>query len=418
MSYVTSQWERDKGVILNVVRSFGPVSRVEIHRLTQIRLSTISQITKELLSDGTLLDDGLSDNPTGRKQILLRINPTAGFILGIEFDADEVTTAVLDLVPEIQSISKERTVCEGGVDGLVAQLKTCAHRALRTAGISAGELRGIGIADVGPVNRRTGVSVMSSQMEFWRDVPLVRIFEEEFGVQIFLDNATRCRGNAERLIGAGNKSDDMVYIEYGAGIGSAIIAGGRPLEGHHTSAGEFGHTRVSSDGLPCKCGSFGCLEAMVGPAALANRFREIAIEGVSSIALTLAGGDRRAVTGWQVIEAAREGDKISSVILEEMMRYLALGLGNVVNLLDPARIVLDRRLELCGEPFLDQLRRAIRMQALSHITGDLVVCYGALREEAGVLGAALMVLEELFSIPDLKPPRFLLEPDTVEAAPR
>jgi hypothetical protein len=93
-----------------------------------------------------------------------------------------------------------------------------------------------------------------------------------------------------------------------------------------------------------------------------------------------------------------------------------LGLGNVVNLLDPARIVLDRRLELCGEPFLDQLRRAIRMQALSHITGDLVVCYGALREEAGVLGAALMVLEELFSIPDLKPPRFLLEPDTLAPA--
>ena len=304
MSYVTSQWERDKGVILNVVRSFGPVSRVEIHRLTQIRLSTISQITKELLSDETLLDDGFSDNPTGRKQILLRINPTAGFILGIEFDSEEVTTAVLDLVPEIVSISKERTICNGGVDGLVAQLKACARRALQAAGISTGQLRGIGIADVGPVNRRAGVSLMSSQMEFWRDVPLVRIFEEEFGVPIFLDNATRCRGNAERLIGAGNKSDDMVYVEYGAGIGSAIIAGGRPLEGSHTSAGEFGHTRVSSDGLPCKCGSFGCLEAMAGSAALANRFREIAIEGVSSMALTLAGGDRRAVTGWHVIEAA------------------------------------------------------------------------------------------------------------------
>jgi hypothetical protein len=69
-----------------------------------------------------------------------------------------------------------------------------------------------------------------------------------------------------------------------------------------------------------------------------------------------------------------------------MLRYLALGLGNAVNLLDPARIVLDRRLELCGEPFLDQLRRAIRMRALSHIAGDLVDCYGALREEAGVLG--------------------------------
>ncbi len=418
MNYVTSQWERDRGVILNVIRSFGPVSRVEIHRLTQIRLSTISQITKELLADGTLLDDGFCDNPTGRKQILLRINPIAGFLLGIEFDADEVTTAVMDLVPEIHSFSKEKTFCDGGVDGLVEQLKASARRALQQAGISVSQLRGIGIADVGPVNRRSGVSLMSSQMEFWRNVPLRRIFEEEFGVPIFLDNATRCRANAERLVGAGDRSDDMIYVEYGAGIGSAIFTGGRAIVGHHTSAGEFGHTRVTADGLPCKCGSFGCLEAMAGSAALANRFREIAIDGVASHALTLAGGDRQAVTGWHVIEAAREGDKISSVIVEEMLRYLALGLGNVVNLLDPARIVLDRRLELGGPVFLEQLRRAIRLQALSHITGDLVVCYGKLREEAGVLGAALMVLEAIFAIPELKPPRFLLEPETVEAASR
>jgi glucokinase len=277
---------------------------------------------------------------------------------------------------------------------------------------------GIGIADVGPVNRKTGVSVISSQMEFWRNVPLGPMFEEEFGVPIYLENATRCRGNAERLIGAGNNSDDMIYVEYGAGIGSAIIAGGRSLEGRHSSAGEFGHTRVASDGLPCKCGSFGCLEAMAGPAALANRFREIAIDGSSSLALTLAGGDRHALTGWHVLEASREGDKISSVIVEELIRHLALGLGNAVNLLDPSCIVLDGRLGICGDGFLAQLQRAVRMQGLSHITCDLAIVYGKLREEAGVLGAALMVLEEVFSIPELKPPHFLLEPDAVESTLR
>lgn len=418
MNYVTSKWERDKGVIVNVIRSFGPVSRVEIHRLTQIRLSTISQVTKELLADEIVLDDGLWDNPTGRKQILLRINPAAGFILAIEFDAEEVTTAVLDLAPEIRALSKVKTIRERGVEGVVGQLIASARQAMKTAGVNAGQLRGIGIADVGPVNRKLGVSMMSSQMEFWREVPLRRIFEEEFGVPVYLDNATRCRGNAERLIGAGERCDDMVYVEYGAGIGSAIISGGRSIEGSHTSAGEFGHTRVVDEGLPCKCGSFGCLEAMAGAAALANRFREIAIEGVSSLALTLAGGERQAVSGWHVIEAAREGDKLSSVVVGEMLRYLALALGNVVNLLDPSRIVLDRRLQVAGEDFPEQLARAIRMQALSHITGDLVVCYGKLREEAGVMGAALMVLEEIFAIPELKPPRFLMEAEGVEAGAR
>ena len=101
-----------------------------------------------------------------------------------------------------------------------------------------------------------------------------------------------------------------------------------------------------------------------------------------------------------------------------MLRYLTFSLGNAVNLLDPARIGLDRRLEICGEPFLQQLRRGIRMQALSHITSDLVVCFGELREDAGVLGAALMVLENIFAIPELKPPLYLLEPDAVESVGR
>lgn len=418
MRYVSSQRDRDKGVILNVVRNFGPISRVEIHRLTQIRMSTISLITKDLIAESLLTEDGFSDNPTGRKQILLKINEHEGFILGIEFDADEVTVAILNLEPRIQHLSKEPTVRDGGTLGLVDQLKSCARRTLEAAGLETSQLRGIGIADLGPVNRKAGVSVMSSQLDFWRNVPLARLMEEEFNVPVYIDNATRCRGNAERLLGAGESDDDMVYIEYGAGIGSALFAGGRPIEGHRTSSGEFGHTRVAGEDIPCKCGSFGCLEAVAGAQALAARFREIAVEGVHSSALDLVAGNRASITGWHVLEAARQGDKISSVIVEEMMRYLAMGIGNVVNLLDPARVVLDSRLAACGPEFLDQLRRAIRMQALSHITSDLVVCYGKLREEAGVLGAGLLVLEVLFAIPELKPPRYLVEQNVMDTTVR
>src|SRR5262249_48595707 len=118
--------------------------------------------------------------------------------------------------------------------------------------------------------------------------------------------------------------------------------------------------------------------------------------------------------GWAVLRAAREGNKLCTLIVDEMTRHLAVGLGNLVNLVDPEAIVLDQRLEMCGPKFLENLRRAIRLQALSHLTENLVVRYGTLGGEAGVLGAGLLVLEELFGIPDLKPPRFLIEPDIVE----
>jgi predicted NBD/HSP70 family sugar kinase len=132
-------------------------------------------------------------------------------------------------------------------------------------------------------------------------------------------------------------------------------------------------------------------------------------EGGSSLALARAGGDPAQVSGWDVLEAARAGDKICLSIAEEMSRHLAIGLANLENLLDPARIVLDQRLEICGSEFLDQIRRTVRLQALSHLTDDLVICFGSLGETAGVLGAGLLSLEEVFSIPELKAPQYLRE---------
>jgi N-acetylglucosamine repressor len=229
MTHVTSQRDRDKAVILNVLRNFGPISRVEIHRLTHLRHSVISSLTKELISEGKVAEAGASDNRLGRKQTLLRLNTDSGVVLAIEFDAENVVAAVVDLNPRICSLVKEPTDLGNGREGLLHQLLECSQKALSQGNVSDRPLIGIGIADVGLVNRRDGVSVMTSQVEFWRNVPLARIFEEKFGVAVVLENATRCRAIAERLLGSGESADDMVYVEYGAGIGAAMFVGGRLL---------------------------------------------------------------------------------------------------------------------------------------------------------------------------------------------
>ena len=100
----------------------------------------------------------------------------------------------------------------------------------------------------------------------------------------------------------------MIYVEYGAGIGSAIVTDGRMLEGFRTSAGEFGHTRVVENGPPCQCGSFGCVEAVASASAVAARFRAVYRDGSQSKAVELAGGNPADVSGWHVLAASREGD--------------------------------------------------------------------------------------------------------------
>jgi len=412
MKHVSTKKERDKAVILEVVRRFGPASRVEIQKLTRLRPTTISDLVRDLLREGKLLEAGRSDNPTGRKQILLRLNEEYGAVLGLEFDAESVVAAVLDLHPVIRSLVRERTIVDRGRDGLVEQLLACAQKALDEGGVRKESLLGIGVADPGLIDSRNGISLSSSTLEFWRDVPLKRIFEARFGVECSLESNTRARTIAERIRGAGQMADDMIYVDYGAGIGAGIVCRGTVLRGHQESAGEFGHTHIREDGPSCKCGSFGCLEAIAGAPAIAGRARRAVLEGTNSEVLTLAGRDPANITGWHVLQAAAMGDKMCLAIVEDLGEHLGLGLANLVNLMNPELVVLDRRLELAGPSLLEHLVRVVKRQALCHSTERLVFRYGQFQDEGGVLGAALRVVDGVFEIPALKPPQFLIEAES------
>lgn len=409
MKYVKTTSERNKQIIQFVVRQFGPASRVKIHDLTHLRLSTISSLVRELLNEGWLVEDGRCDNPMGRKQVLLRFNPEHSFVVGVEFDDEMVIAANMDLSPRRRSIVKEATYLNGGMEGLVKQLLSCTRQAMGQPEETGHSLIGIGIADPGLVNTRDGVVVTSSTIDFWKEVPLRGIFEREFRIPVLLESKTRARAVAERILGAGELTEDMIYIDYGAGIGAGIILDGNLLGGHRCAVGEFGHTHMVEDGPACKCGSFGCLEALAGAVALESRIRKAVTDGGTSQAVALAGGNADQISAWTVLKAAKLGDKTCSAIVEQAGNYLGLGLANLVNLFNPSIIVLDQRLELAGQGLLDQILRIIKRQALNHSTADLEVRFAKLGEEAGVLGVALMLIEQHFEIPGIKPPRFLIQ---------
>lgn len=410
MKAATNKKERDRAVILNVLRRLGPLSRVDIHDLTHLRPGTISLLVRELIRENRLREVGLSDNPMGRKQVLLRLNEDHGFIAAIEFDAEKVVAAVLNLGAKIRFQIKQPTYLDGGADGLTKQLLACAKEVVRRAGVDRTSLVEVGVADPGLIDSRAGVTITSSTIDFWKGVPLRKIFEESFRVPFLLESNTRARTVAERHLGAGALAQDMVFLDYDTGIGLGVIVEGRILRGHQECAAEFGHTHVTDDGPPCKCGSFGCLEAIAGASAVAARARNAVRKGGNSKVLDLAGGDPDRITGAHVIEAAHQGDKMCLAIVEEMEKYLGLGLANVVNLFNPSLVVVHQRLGAADSGFLERITRIVRRQALHHNVEGLTFRLSQLGPEAGVLGIALIALEDLFEIPALKPPKFMTEP--------
>lgn len=396
--------ERDKALITALIRSEGQLSRIEIHRLTNLRPATISKLTKELIDEGRIEEAGRSDNPTGRKQVLLRSNTEFGFVIAVDFDAENVRAALVDLEPRVRGpVVEESTILDEGKDGLIAQLLRCTHRAISSSGVAPGKVLGIGVGDPGLVNASEGISIFASTIESWQQIPLRQIFEDEFATPTLIANNTRTKAVAERSLGAGAGSDDMIFVEYGRGVGCGIITGGRLLEGSRWAAGEFGHTHVTEDGPACRCGSFGCLEAIAGIGALEASARRAISQGGYSQALSLAGVEIEHLTGWHVLEAARDGDKMSVALAEGVSTYLGLGLANLANLFNPSLIVLDRRLALAGDHFLDQIKRVVQRQALAHVTETLQFRYASLGDEAGLLGPALLVLERIFETRPVPP---------------
>jgi N-acetylglucosamine repressor len=408
--HATGKSTHDQRVIEAAVFRFGPVSRVNIRELTHLHPTTISHRVRELLAAGRLLETGFANNSMGRKQVLLRLNEQQGFVVGVGFDDEFVLAGTMDLHPTLRSQVRQTTELEGGPEEFEKQLLACTRQAIKQARVDVESILAIGVAGSGLMNSREGTLAFSSTVGVGREIHLKQIFEKELGVATFVEHLGRAKAVAEKALGAGAGAKDMIYLEYGrTGIGAGIIINGRLVYGCGSAAGEIGHTHVLEDGPVCKCGSFGCLEAIAGAAALATRMRKAIADGSVSEALMLAGGDVNKISGFTVLEAARMGDKTSAALVEQLANYLGLALANMVNSLNPSTLVLDPRLGLAGPDLLAQVARVIKRQSLNYSSRDLQVCFGKLGIEASLLGLASLAIERHFEVPMLKPPRFMVE---------
>jgi predicted NBD/HSP70 family sugar kinase len=385
---------QDKHLIEVLVRNQGPISRVEIFQQTKMRRSTISLLTRQLLSEGKLVEDGLSDNPLGRKQILLKHNPKFGFVVGIEFDDKSLTAGVMDLETEILHSFTEPTNVAQGQEGLLKQLQQAVRRVVKESGLPWSKVLGVGIADPGLVDTRAGVTASCSTIDFWNQVPVRKHLEEALQVPTLVESKTRTKTIAERMLGRGGKQPNMIYLDYGAGIGAGVIVDGMLLYGQNCGVGEVGHTHIQRSGPTCKCGSSGCLEALAGADAVEHRVRQALEDGVTSPAL--ANEEPTSITVWKVFESAATGDKLCWNTMAEVAEDLGIAAANLVNLFNPSLIVLDHRLSIAGDEFLNMVTHVIKGQALASSANSVSLRYAQLGSEAGIRGVGLRVLDQYF----------------------
>ena len=248
----------------------------------------------------------------------------------------------------------------------------------------------VGIGLPGLVDR-TGTLRYAPNLPGVIDLPVGATVTRHAGLPARIDNDATCATWGEWVAGAAAGAQDCVLVTLGTGIGGGIISDGRLVRGDSGFAGEIGHMVVDPSGPSCPCGRRGCWERMASGSGLGRLGRAAAYAGEAARVLFLAGGDPEEIRGEHVTQAALEGDAQALAVLDELAGWLALGLVNLVNVLDPARIVVGGGLIAAGEALLAPTRHHYAGHAVAPDRRPGVeIVPAALGERAGAVGAALL----------------------------
>lgn len=236
-----------------------------------------------------------------------------------------------------------------------------------------------------------GVLRAAPNLDGVADFDVAGLLGARLGTRVHVDNDATCATASEWLFGAGSGASDLVLVTLGTGIGGGLVAGGKLQRGKNGFAGEFGHMVVDPDGPPCPCGRRGCWERYASGSGLARLAREAAVGRRVNRVLDLADGDPEAVRGEMVMQAAREGDPDALAVIDDFGRWVALGLVNLTNTLDPEMFVLGGGLAAGADLYLDPIKKWFHELIYQPELRPLPdVAFARWSERAGAVGAALL----------------------------
>lgn len=312
-------------------------------------------------------------------------------ILGIDIGGTKCAVALGTPTGEIIARNEIPTPPSAGPDKVLALLTSGAHKLVSTNLPPNETLQGIGISCGGPLDTKTGIVYSPPNLPGWEAVPVRALFEARFpGVKVVLENDANATALAEWRYGAGQGVQNLVFMTMGTGIGGGLILDGRLYHGANDLAGEVGHQTILRDGPLCFCGKRGCLEALASGPAIARLAQDSLQYGGGRRLIEMAG-KASAITAHHVVDAAIEGDPLCRSVLEEAGTYMGIGLANIIQILNPDRIVLGTIAVHAGDLILEPIRRTVREFAWKRCAEVCSIVAAGLGDRAQDLAAIALI---------------------------
>ena len=383
-------------LILNAIRKDSPISRTDIVKMTELSGATVTKFVDNLIQTGFVREDGYDDSRGGRRPTLLKLVPEASFAVGVELGAANLRAVVVNLEAKIVAKIAKKTNADEGRERVLKRMSEIIHQVIDASGVGRENIKGIGIGISGIIDHQRGICLFCPNIKGWENVPVKRLVEEEFGMEVSVDDSSRMAALAEHWCGLARKVENFIFVNVGFGMGSGIFTNGQLYRGSRGAAGELGHITIDENGPRCQCGNRGCLETLVCGPAIIRRARERLEEGVVSLIGKMVDGDLTKITPELVVEAARKGDKLAFNIMEKTGEYLGIGIANTVNLFNPELVIIGAGISRAGDLFLDTVKRTVKARALHTASTSVDIKLSELGDTTAAQGTAILVLKNIF----------------------
>ncbi len=322
-------------------------------------------------------------------------NPRAEYVIGVDLGGTNVRAAVVGKNDRILGQARNPSAAKSGVQRVIEQVTLTIREALTDAQVTAEQIGAVGMGVPGHIDTKTGLvrwsnnfgEMVDGAFRMFLNVPFTEPISELIGIATYAGNDANMAALGEFRYGAGREVDDMVMFTLGTGIGGGVVSEGRLITGSTGGAVHIGHQVIVAGGAQCSCGTFGCLEAYCGQNAIVQRGLRALASGAETPLLQQVLEDKTALTPKMLDEAARAGDPVALRVWEETGYYLGIGIGNAVNLFNPALVVIGGGVRK-ATGLLATAERTMQSHSIRSIARTCRIVEAALGEDAGVMGAA------------------------------
>ncbi len=369
----------NKTQILKCIKEKQPVSKREVAEELGLSTTTVATFIKELQGEGMIRSGGTAQSTGGRRSVLYQLNSDFAYALGIDLKVDRLCGVLLNFKGEIKGV-KEAALVDRDEWQVSRLLIDFIQGMLAENEVALSQVGGIGIGVPGVLNRERTIIEFAPNLG-WRNVNLPAMLALE--KPVYLENEANAGALGEVVFGAAQQVSNLVYVSVGVGIGCGLIINHQLFPGFLQYAGEFGHMTVEPSGERCRCGNQGCWEVYASNSAALRMYAEKTKQPQT--------------TYQEFLRRSTNGEQPALEVLQTVLRYLGLGIANLINGLNPEMVVVGGELTAVKELVYYSLLKEIKAHTLEKSFAGVRLEFSQLGDQAVALGMGSIVLDRILS---------------------